>query len=103
MAIIKIRTPEELFPFRKQFRFLWKEDKVAVFDISRGICMIYSDGEEILLKTNSDKVFRLTRFTVSAWINAFSNYDIFDVQNAVARASLTGYKKTDFEAIKKYL
>ena len=103
MIALKIRTPEELLPFRRQFRFLYKENKAVVFNIPKGVCTVYSENEDILLKTNSNKVLRLSRFTVSAWIKAFSNYDIFEVQNAVARAALNGHKKTDLEKIKKYL
>lgn len=100
---IKIRTPEELEPYRKQFRFKYKYGKIFVFNLKYNYVKAYSTEEPIYLKPDSGKQLIISKFVTSVWITRFNDRDIFDVQNAVAMASLNGYKKTDIDAVAKYL
>lgn len=100
---IKIRTPEELAPYRKQFRFKYKYEKIFVFNLNYNYVKAYSLEEPICLKLDSGKQLIVSKFVTRAWIARFNDRDIFDVQNAAAMASLNGYKKIDMDAIAKYL
>lgn len=102
-ASIKIRTPEELAPYRKQFKFKYKYGKIFVFNLKYNYAKAYSAEEPICLKLDSGKQLTVSKFVTWAWLVRFNDHDIFDVQNAVAMASLNGYKKTDIDAIAKYL
>lgn len=100
---IKIRTPEELGSYRKQFRFKYKYGKIFVFNLKYNYVKAYSTEEPIYLKLDSGKQLIISKFVTGVWITRFNDHDIFDVQNAVAMASLNGYKKTDIDAVAKYL
>lgn len=101
---IKIRTDEELKPFRQQFKFKYKNGKIFVFDLKYNYAKAYSAEEQIRLTLDNGKMISISKFATWAWVVRFMyDHDIFEVQNAVARASLNGYKKTDIETIAKYI
>lgn len=101
---IKIRTDEELKPFREQFKFKYKNGKIFVFDIKYNYAKAYSAEEQIKLALDNGKILLISKFVTWAWVVRFMyEHDIFEVQNAVARASLNGFKKTDIDAIARYI
>lgn len=102
--MIKVRTPEELKPIRERYKIFFTDTRFAVYDKKMGRLKSYSKAQTIKLLPEQGHIFIISKFALDAWSTRFASVaDVFDVQNAIARARLNGYAATDLDAIEKFL
>ena len=102
--MIKVRTPEELKPIRDRYKIFFTDTRFAVYDKKLNKLKSYSKAQTIKLLPEQGHLFVISKFALSAWSARFySIADVFEVQNAIAKARLNGYTANDLDAVERYL
>lgn len=99
----RVYTAKELKALKTQFKVVFTEKSVCVFDRALMKGTKYDFGKPIYLQTLGGVSIRISEDDIEMWKQHFhKKYDIFDLHNARSMCAVAGLERTE-DNVEKYL